>query len=279
MVMTGGQYSRTILDRQPVGYWRLGEKAPPTAADASGSGCDGTYVGNPALGQPGSLLNDPDTGVGLGGPGARDYVEVPDPISQSFSQPTSGLGLTLEVWIRPDVLTFAGETEERYIHWLGKGGPRQCEWGLRFYSNDSPSRPNRISAYVWNPDGGEGAGAYFQDTLVPGSWIHVVAVFEPGDRDTDPPAGVHIYRDGVHRLGPPSPGTLYRTFGVVPRRGTLPLRLGTRDAAASGSAAASYLTGGLDEVAIYPRALTPDEIRENYVVAHDETTSASRDTP
>jgi hypothetical protein len=47
------------------------------------------------------------------------------------------------------------------------------------------------------------------------------------------------------------------------------VRLGTRDAATSGSAAVSYLTGGLDEVAIYPRVLTGDEILENYCTGSD----------
>jgi hypothetical protein len=267
--MTSSRYKTTVLAKQPVGYWRLGEHVGPTAADASGCGSDGTYFGKPVLGQAGALVNDRDTAVGLHGPGSRDYIEVPDPVSQAFSQPTSGLGLTVEVWIRPDVLTFRGETDERYIHWVGKCGSGECEWGLRFYSQDSRSRPNRLSAYIWNPDGGEGAGAYFEDALTPGDWIHVVAVYEPGDQDTDPPTGVHIYRDGLHRLGPPSPGTLYRTFGIAPLHGTMPLRLGTRDAAVSGAAAASYLTGGLDEIAIYPRVLTPDEIRENYVAGRD----------
>jgi hypothetical protein len=251
-----------------VGYWRLGEAAGPITSDSSGDGYDGTYVGNPALGQPGAISGDPDTAMGLNGPSSRDYVEIPDPAdgSSAFSQPTSGLGLTVEVWMRPDVLTFQGQTSDIYIHWLGKcvSGSDQCEWGFRFYSHDSPTRPNRISAYIWNPEGGEGAGAYFQDPLVAGAWLHVVAVFEPGDASTAPPSGVHIYKNGVHRQGPPSSGTLYQTYGIFPVAGTLPVRLGTRDAAISGSAALSYFAGGLDEVAIYPRVLSPDEILENY---------------
>ncbi|MGH9199696.1 MAG: LamG domain-containing protein [Vicinamibacterales bacterium] len=269
--MASNQYSSVVLAKGPVGYWRLGEQAGPTATDASGYGSNGTYLGNPKLGQLGAIVNGQDTAIGLNGPGSRDYVEIPDPVTQAFSQPTSGLGLTVEVWMRPDVLTFPGQTSERYIHWLGKcvSGSERCEWGLRFYSQNSPSRPNRISAYIWNPDGGLGAGAYFQDSLTLGDWIHVVAVYEPGDQDTDPPAGVHIYRDGLHKQGPPLSGTLYRTYGIVPRHGTLPLRLGTRDAATSRSASVSYLTGGLDEVAIYPRVLTPDEILENYRAGRD----------
>jgi hypothetical protein len=260
------QYSGVVLAKGPVAYWRLGEASGPTAADASCNGYDGTYLGNPTFGQPGAIVNDPDTAIGLNGPDSMDYVEIPDPDSAAFSQPTSGAGLTVEVWMRPDGLTFPGETSDIYIHWLGKcvSGSGQCEWGFRFYSQDSPSRPNRISAYIWNPEGGEGAGAYFQDSLVPGQWIHIVAVYEPGDATTDPPAGVHIYRDGVHRQGPPSSGTLYSTYGIMPVHGALPLRLGTRDAASSGNAAISYLNGGLDEVAIYPRVLSGPEIMENY---------------
>jgi hypothetical protein len=265
-VVASEAYSAVVLAKGPVGYWRLGELAGPMAADASGNGYDGTYNGNPTFGQPGAIVGDPDTAVGLNGPDSRDYIDIPDPVSEAFSQPTSGLGLTLEVWMRPDVLSFPGQTRCPYVHWLGKGMPAQFEWGLRFYSQetgplcDSP-RPNRISAYIWNPGnpaGGEGAGAYFQDEVVPGEWLHIVACYEPGDKDTEPPAGVHIYKNGAHRLGPPSRGTLYRTYGIVPAHGTAPLRLGTRDSG-------SFLTGGLDEVAVYPRVLTVDEILDNYM--------------
>jgi hypothetical protein len=245
-------YSQVVLKKGPVGYWRLGEPEGPTAADASGNGSDGTYFGGPAFGQPGAIANDPDTAVGFQPP----YVEIPDPDSAAFSQPTSGAGLSVEVWLRPDVLIFPGQTADTYIHWLGKGMAGRYEWGMRFYSRNT-TRPNRISAYIWNPQGGEGAGAYFQDSLIPGQWIHIVACYQPGDQATEPPAGVEIYKNGVKRLGPPSSGTLYRTFGITPVHGTAPLRFGTRDLG-------SFLIGGLDEVAVYPRVLTPDEVLENY---------------
>jgi concanavalin A-like lectin/glucanase superfamily protein len=271
-VRASDQYRSVVLAKGPIGYWRLGEASGPIASDASGNGYDGTYLNRATFGEPGAILNDPDTAVRFNGPDSADYVEIADPASQAFSQPTSGLGLTVEAWMRPDVLVFPGQTSEIYIHWLGKcvSGSGQCEWGFRFYSQDSPSRPNRISAYIWNSGGAEGAGANFQDTLTPGEWIHVVAVYDAGDKDTDPPAGVHIYRDGVERQGPPASGTLYSTYGIVPVHGTLPVRLGTRDAAPTGTAAVSYLAGGLDEIAIYPRALRSDEIFENYCVARDQ---------
>jgi hypothetical protein len=246
-------YRNGVLAKGPVGYWRLGEAQGPTAFDQTANAYNGTYFGNPTFGQYGAIHNDPNKAIRCNG---VDYVEIPD--SLAFSQPTSGFGLTVEVWMRPDVLEFPGETADPYVHWLGKGSPGQYEWALRFYSRNS-TRPNRISAYIFNPAGGEGAGAYFEDTLEAGQWIHVVACYEPGDKDTQPPAGVHIYKNGVHRLGPPSPGTLYSNplFNIVPAHGTAPLRLGTRDFG-------SFFRGGLDEVAIYPRVLSAGEILDNY---------------
>jgi hypothetical protein len=249
-IALSASYRDGVLAKGPVAYWRLGENAGPTAADETSNGYDGGYFGNPTFGTPGAIADDPDTAVQFNG---MDYVEIPD--SEDFSQPTSGVGLTVETWLRPDLLLFPGETNDPHVHWLGKGEDGQREWALRFYSQDS-TRPNRISAYIWSPSGGLGAGAYFQDSLVAGEWIHVVACYEPGDKDTD--AGVHIYKNGVHQLGPPSPGTLYRNFNIVPAYGTSPLRLGTRDFA-------SFLTGALDEVAIYPRVLSADEIADNYL--------------
>jgi hypothetical protein len=163
--------------------------------------------------------------------------------------------------MRPDILEFPGETSESLIHWLGKGEEEQQEWAFRFYSHNS-ARPNRISAYIFNPSGGLGSGAYFEDALAVGKWMHIVAAFDPVSK-ANPKAGVSIYRDGVLRKGPGmpgSPGTLYTEFQVVPAHGTAPLRLGARDTRHH------FLTGGLDEVAIYPQVLTAVEIREHWMI-------------
>jgi hypothetical protein len=253
-IALSADYSDGVLAKGPVAYWRLGETEGPVAVDQTANAYNGTYFGNPTFGQDGAIHDDPDTAIGCNG---GDYVEIPD--SMDFSQPTSGYGLTVEVWMRPDVLEFPGESSDPHVHWLGKGVANQREWALRFYSQNS-TRPNRISAYLFNPAGREGAGAHFQDELVAGEWIHVVACYEPGDKDTLPLAGVHIYKNGVHRQGPPSPGTLYSNplFNVEPAHGSSPLRLGTRDLR-------SFFLGGLDEVAIYPRVLSAEEILENYL--------------
>jgi hypothetical protein len=259
-VAAAESYRARVLAKEPAGYWPLDDSPErPGAVDASSHGHPGSFHGGVAFGGRGPLAG-PDTAIATNG--ADAYVEVPS--SAAFSQPSSGRGLTVEVWMRPDELAFSGQTAEHYVHWLGKGETGAYEWGFRFYSADSPDRPNRISAYIWNPSvahgSNEGAGAYFQDVLEAGRWIHVVATFDPGDA-SDPNAGVSIYRDGAYRAGPAkSRGARYASYAIEPVPGASPVRFGTRDFG-------SYFKGGLAEIAIYPRVLDAAEIAGNFAAA------------
>jgi hypothetical protein len=253
-------YAAHVLSLKPAGYWRLGEPKGPAAKDASGHGHNGAFHGAFEFHQVGAIKNDPDFSVFLKD---KAFVEIPN--NKAFS--VSDKGLTVEAWLRLPELDFPGQTgagDEPYVHWLGKGDKDHFEWGFRLYSKHKKDgqvsgRANRISAYIWNPksgDGGganEGAGAYFQDELVPNQWMHIVATYDPPGTG----AGVRIYRDGVLRKGPPDAATLYSTYDVTPVHGTAPVRLGTRDKV-------SFLNGGLDEVAIYPRVLTAAEIKKSH---------------
>src|SRR5262245_48230905 len=99
---TNTDYAKVVLARRPVAYWRLGEAAGPQALDSSGNGHQGVYRGTPTLGERGAIEGDTNTAIRL--VGSRSYVEILD--HRDFSQPTSGKGLTVEAWIRPDVLEF-----------------------------------------------------------------------------------------------------------------------------------------------------------------------------
>ena len=139
-------YQNLVMASSPVGYWPLRENAE----DQTGNNRHGRSFGTP------SFVQDATGGwLSLDG---KSYIQIKS--DASFSQPTSGAGLTIEAWMRPHLLTLT----EPYIHWLGKGGASKYEWGFRFYSNDS-DRPNRLSAYAWNPVGGCGAGAYFEGPI------------------------------------------------------------------------------------------------------------------
>ena len=249
-----GTYAQAVLGSAPLAYWRLDESAGPTARDATGHGNDARYLGHPHFRQRGAIRAEPGLAVGLNGPLTRSYLEVRD--REDFSIATSGKGMSVEVWMRPDALDFKGEAAGNFVHWLGKGEKGQQEWGFRFYARRS-DRPNRISAYAWNPDGKLGAGAYVDGPLTAGAWVHLVATF---DDPRQPNARVCLFKNGQPSPHNSSPGTLYKNYHILPRHGQAPVRLGTRDLR-------SYLTGGLDEIAIYPRVLPPDEILLHWKVS------------
>jgi hypothetical protein len=175
--------------------------------------------------------------------GIQSYIEIPD--SPDFSLSTAG-GLTVSAWIRPEVLTFP-TTEKGYVHWMGKGGAGQQEWVFRIYSQDNDAgRDNRISFYVFNPDGGEGVGSHYQDPDNPvqaGVWLHVA-----GAADTE---RTYIYINGA-----PIDSDVYRER-IQPQRGTAPLRIGTRDFK-------SYFQGEIREVRLWNRKLADAEIHALY---------------
>jgi hypothetical protein len=96
-----------------------------------------------------------------------------------------------------------------------------------------------------------------ENRLKTGAWIYLVATF---DDPRKPNAQVRLYKDGVPSPHNQSPGTRYANYDIRPRRGPAPLRLGTRDRR-------SFLTGGLDEVAVYPRVLEAEEILHHWRAA------------
>ena len=179
--------------------------------------------------------------------GAKSYVEVPTSPDLSIT----ASGLTVEAWMRPDSLSFTHTQgslpTEHYVHWLGKGTKDEEEWTFRMYSLTSPASPraNRVSFYVFNPNGGRGCGSYFQDPLVSGRWMEVVGVVDASARTTT------IYKNGVLRHTNSFAGI------ISPAAGGAPLRLGSKDFA-------SFFHGAIGPVRIWNRPLTADEVRVLY---------------
>lgn len=170
--------------------------------------------------------------------GRGQYVELAD--SPDFSVSTTGT-LTIEAWFRPDVLDFA-RSEQGYVHWMGKGRPGQHEYVSRMYNRTAQTagRPNRISGYAYNPSGGLGAGSFFEDEIVPGTWMHYGLVISTTDTGGDGQGTVRIYRDGVLR----DTDTLGGSYDIVPTDHDAPLRIGTRDGR-------SFFEGAIGKVAVY----------------------------
>lgn len=206
--------------------------------------------------------------------GTDAYVEVAS--IDDYSVITTG-ALTVSAWMRPNTLNFPRvEPKSDYIHWLGKGDASGLdgdqEWTFRMYNHvdhfDTPPRPNRISFYVFNPQGELGVGSYVQVPVIPGQWLHLVAVVDS--------ARTYLYRNGqfvrcdsyrgpaqdgceIHHQPPPNQNL---QLTINPQAGAAPLRLGTKDLG-------SFLEGGLTRVRLWNRVLTADQISALY--ATDKT--------
>ncbi len=236
-------YQALALAANPIGYWPLRENAD----DMSGLTHHGQNHGSS------EFVQDESGGwVTLDG---SSYIEVPS--NPVFSQPTSEMGITVEVWMRAHSLHYSNAN--KYIHWLGKGEPEEQEWAFRLYSDDG-AEPCRVSAYIWNKEGHEGAGSHLKCRISSNKWLHLVAGFQPGNAsNTD--RGVLIYKNGEFQHGPPEPPSLYEHsshWRIFSTAGNAPLRFGTR------SDPSNCLVGGLAEIAIYQRVLDASEIKSHY---------------
>ncbi len=171
------------------------------------------------------------------------YIEFPD--HDAYSIQTTG-ALTISVWVNPDTLNFK-TTDNSYVHWMGKGEPKQHEWTFRMYNQNS-ERPNRMSAYAFNLNGGLGSGSYVQESITAGEWIHFLAIYDTVQNI------IRLYKNAVLKDSDP----LYdETYQVKVGNGSAPLRLGTRSLW-------SFFKGKIDDLRIYNRVLSESEIADLY---------------
>lgn len=242
-------YDRQVLRLHPVMYLTLGDPSHGSYHDLSGEGNDGVYMPHP---RPLGTVRLPNGGRAGQFDGQGQYVQIRS--RRAFSVTDTGC-LTIEAWIRPSTLQFPHEEGSGYVYILGKGQPYQQEYALRMYSfrnSEVPERPNRISAYAWNPAGGEGSGSYFQDRVRPFNWIMVTFVIDDRPSRAFPHGVISIYKDGRLR----GSVSLYQ-FHVIPRAGDAPFRIGTRNLN-------SFFWGGIGNVAVYDYVLSGTQIAQTY---------------
>lgn len=188
--------------------------------------------------------------------GTSDYIQMPD--NDVFSISTTGK-YSISVWMRPDNLSFTTADGSGYLYYLSKLGSNQNEWAFRFYNLvNSANRPNRTSAYAFNLVGGQGQGAYVQETLTAGVWMHFVFTVDTTANLPGNPAGsgiVSIYKNGTLRNQQPLVGE----YDVVPANGSAPVRFGTGNGTDG-----KYFQGSIGDACFYNRVLTTTEISDLY---------------
>lgn len=224
----GVPYAASVLADGPVGYWRVAETSGTNAADASGHGQAGTYVGAVAFGKPGALVGDPDTAVGLDGVSAEIQVPVavwPDGLAL----------LTVEMWVKARSYPASADTRlwstAGNLNWLRLRPDGKLEASLR-------QQP------------GVSAGPVGTKALPLGAWRHVAVTYRWVSGAT-PASTARLYVDGVleSELTGPNGPLMVVTGSGRHRIGAMP---GTPDS--------RFLDGDVDEVAFYHACLDPTRI-------------------
>lgn len=242
--VTLSDYDQAVLSDQPVAFWNAA-----SGTDLTANGYNGSVVNNPAT----TILPNGERVLSFNG--SNQYVEVPS--TAAFSVPTTGV-LTLEAWVRPDVLDFNSAESSGYVNWMGKGTTGSHEYTARMYTqyptgNDA-GRKNRITGNVFSLNG-TGSGSYYQASadwpIQAAEWIHYVITINTTATASYP----HGYTKlTIHRQDVNGTVVLFESqnaigSAVVPAAGNTPLRIGTRDLK-------SYFQGAIGKVAIYDHELS-----------------------
>jgi PKD repeat protein len=219
-------YRSLVLADGPVSYWRLGEPGGGTAADSAGTNT-GSVRGGVVLGAPGALIGDPDTSMSFDG--TSGYVSVPNSANLNLTG-----DLTVEAWVQPGALD--GKTRA-FIHKGGTGGYPTYQYRIGLTSGNLW----RGTVYV---------GSSNITVTAPGTpstvgWTHLVM--------TRSGSTLKLYVNGAAVATATASGVLNTSTGM--------LAIGR-----TGAVSVDYFKGSIDEVAVYPTALSAATIAEHYRV-------------
>ncbi len=264
-------YDSLILADNPVMYFSMNSSSSGHETDLSGHGNDGTYKG----GTP-STVAMPNGDIAADFNGSSEYLTVPS--NPALSIPTTGQ-LTWEGWVRLDTLQFPNASGDGYVDWMGKceNYSPSCEWEARLYSAVTPeNRPNRFSAYVFNPSAGLGSAADWQPVaglFKTGMWVYVVAEYDttqtPPACSSAYPGTINIWVDGVKQdFAAHAPTGCMSQYDIAPKAGSSPLTIGTM-------AMDTWFKGAVGKVAVYDHLLSQAQIDAHYETMTGKTPAGS----
>lgn len=248
MTDTHGAYAKAILDSKPAAYWRLNESVTPTASDASGQGRSAQYEDGIALYLPGASRT-----VGFQPPAPK----VPNAFSGDqinraphfaggrlramMPQLTDAYSVEFWFWngLPTSLRAITGHLFSRGAEGV-YGAP-----GEHLSIGGTNTRPGRL---VFAKGGSDLSQRLVGHTeLALRTWYHV-ALVRDGQR-----VGLYLNGNPVPEImGELEPGSRWETNTIF---------LGGR------SDNAANFEGKLDEVALYDRALGPDEIAQHFRAA------------
>lgn len=230
----------------PVAFWRLGESSGTAANDYVG-GHNGIYH-NVTLGQPGSSDIDPDFAASF--VGANSYVGdiVGDPASGGINF-SGHVNFTIELFAKGA----AGQADESTL--IAKGTGSSGTTATEQFALDVSGGKYRFLTRGANNSIYSATAAVGPD----GTWQHIAAVYD------DAAGSMTLYVNGVVSGDPGAT----RPAGL--RGSASPVTIGAKhlgnDPAYDGA-----FSGLIDEVAIFPAALSAETIQQHYGSIYGTTT-------
>jgi RHS repeat-associated protein len=219
-----GPYSSEVASDQPTSYWRLGEVAGQNTAVDSAGGNYGTYNGGMTLGVTSTAISN-DSDTAATFDGTTGYVQI---LNSTALNPSF---VTVEAWVKSNTATwntdgFIVSHRNAYILHPDVGTKT-----LRFYISDGTGWPGA----VWT------APASFDLTV----WHDYAGTFDGST--------IKLYADGAEVASAAFSGTINTSS-------TNPIYIGRDDP----SAGARFGNASIDEVSIYPTALSASRISAHY---------------
>jgi hypothetical protein len=193
--------------------------------------------------------------VGGGGyfDGASTYVEINDSDALSFGSGASIAPFTIAAWVRVEEASHA-ET----LRIVAKNGTNISDSARTEYKLEVMA-DNKIRLYLRDESVGKFSIRSSASSLITNAWQFIVAT-KGALSDASTHQDIYVYLSGVDVTDPAS-GTTEAGF-VAMENTSAKLRLGATAHATDSRALRGYVKGGLDEVRIYNRVLTADEIKQ-----------------
>lgn len=225
----GPTYEQEVLMDDPVGYWRLGEPVGATTAkDSSGHGVGGTYEGGVTLAVKGAIANDPDTAASFDG--TSGYVDM----GQVF-QFAGNAVCSFEAWVMPTV----NGNYQGILSRSDQNGPPSQGYLLFVEPSSDP-----LYSFQRVEDSSK-QGIESTGEAATGVWAHLVLTYD-GTTAT-------FYMNGQQQ----ATATMATSIGGASSDFVLAVEAGGET---------EFLTGALDEVAVYDTVLPAARVQAHYNV-------------
>ena len=209
-----------------VGYWKFDEGAGTTAVDSSGNNNNGTLIDNPDW-------VDGKIGKALEFNGSTNYVEINDSDSlDGFDE------ITIEAWVKP-ILGQRGAVVSRYLY------DYNIPINERVY--ELTVEQGGTIGFALSSDGSSATWLESNNTVQNNEWNHIAAV---SDGNT-----MRIYINGEQDPNTKAAPASLHSSSYNLQIGTWEYSPNQRD---------TYFNGVIDEVKIYNRALSAEEIKADY---------------